>query len=376
MNYFPLDIVAPKDDGLNAVCGQAGIALYLVLWILLILTVIVGQFCYGIRVETKITSNFKESTQAYYIAHAGFISAVDFLMESKGSPWKIKKVGDNKPETDQEDKSTWRINSTPYRDEFGSGSYEVYIDNESGKININKANAALLKIMLASFEISDDQKNVIVDSILDWRDKDTRHRLHGAEYDYYKSMNKPYVCRDGDFQTVDELLFVRGVTEEMYYGGLKDIVTVSYINPLEGLPDWKIREFRDKGIINIGYDYSKININAATPAVLSSLPGMTKRAIDAIMSYRRNYDFNRMGELRGVVGDSVYDVVFRFLTLDSIPIYRIYAYGEVGKDGLKEGIEALVRISDGPNKSYKIYEWTDRIEKSLSDEAKEVDIDS
>ena len=71
---------------------------------------------------------------------------------------------------------------------------------------------------------------------MDWRDPDDFYRLNGAENDYYHSLSEPYECKNGDLDTIEELLLVRGVTTELYYGikkkdeegnvervGLKDI---------------------------------------------------------------------------------------------------------------------------------------------------------
>jgi general secretion pathway protein K len=56
--------------------------------------------------------------------------------------------------------------------------------------------------------------------------QDNAHRLNGAEDDYYRSLPEPYECRDGDFESVEELLLVRGVTREIFFDGLRDRVTV------------------------------------------------------------------------------------------------------------------------------------------------------
>ena len=93
------------------------------------------------------------------------------------------------------------------------------IGNESGKINLNHADAATLKMLLSAFDLDEDEKSVIADSILDWRDANDLHRLNGAEDEYYRSLKVPYECKDGDFDSVEELLLVRGVTEALFYGG-------------------------------------------------------------------------------------------------------------------------------------------------------------
>ena len=70
----------------------------------------------------------------------------------------------------------------------------------------------------------------IVDAILDWRDADHIKRLNGAERDYYRSA-RGYDPKDGFFDSVQELLLVKGVTADLFYGidgrpGLRDVVSV------------------------------------------------------------------------------------------------------------------------------------------------------
>ena len=55
--------------------------------------------------------------------------------------------------------------------------------------------------------------------MIDWWDAD--HDItgvNGAERDYYLSLDEPYECRDGDLPVIEELLLVKGVTEQIYYG--------------------------------------------------------------------------------------------------------------------------------------------------------------
>ncbi|MBN2291992.1 MAG: general secretion pathway protein GspK [Pirellulales bacterium] len=58
----------------------------------------------------------------------------------------------------------------------------------------------------------------IADSILDWLDEDDEPREFGAEADYYESLTPPYHPTNGPIRCLEELLFVRGITEEHLYG--------------------------------------------------------------------------------------------------------------------------------------------------------------
>ncbi len=63
-----------------------------------------------------------------------------------------------------------------------------------------------------------EQADIITDSILDWVDPDDLVNPFGAESEYYYSLPEPYPAKNGFFDVPEELLLVRGVTPEIYYG--------------------------------------------------------------------------------------------------------------------------------------------------------------
>ena len=59
---------------------------------------------------------------------------------------------------------------------------------------------------------------IAADSILDWVDRDDVTREMGAESEYYQNLRSPYRPRNRIPRSLDELLLVRGVTEQLLYG--------------------------------------------------------------------------------------------------------------------------------------------------------------
>jgi general secretion pathway protein K len=92
--------------------------------------------------------------------------------------------------------------------------------------------------------MEEPRRTILVDSIMDWRDPDDLHRINGAESDYYQSLPTSYSAKNGPFDTVEDLLWVRGVTTALFYGsgesgaapesgaivGLKQLFTVDSPN--------------------------------------------------------------------------------------------------------------------------------------------------
>lgn len=332
---------------INPLKNDVGIALFLVLWVLVLLSVIVGEFCHAMRTEVNITRNFKEMTESYYIAEAGLNRAVIELIKNGGKPFVTT---DEDQDTEATKKIKWRINFENPTIPYADGQFEVRIENEYGKINLNRADKALLRAMLGQFDLEDTEKDIIVDSILDWRDKDDLHRINGAEKDYYLSLENPYPCKNGDFDSVEELLLVRGVTSDIFYGGLKDMLTV-----YPDLPAGK------KGI-NTPKTQSRVNINSAPSQLLRSLPGMTDELVQSFMEYRKEKDITSMTDLFSILGAEVYQAVTPFVTLETVPYYTIKSMGSIQGSPVKRGIQILVNIDPKKEKPYHILQWIDRIE--------------
>lgn len=327
--------------------SERGIALFLVLWVMALLTVIAGEFCYFVRTEANITRNFKEETQTYYIAMSGLSFAIGELVVNELVPRQVK-APDGKEE--QED-IRLRINTDIPAIPFGDGQFKVERENESGKVNLNKAGAPLLKMMLSNFEIDDANKNIIVDSIMDWRDKDSLHRLNGAEDDYYLSLPQPYKSKNGDFTSIEELLLVRGVTPGIFYGGLKDMVAV-YQDKETGLAN----------LIRANFDFNKININAASPRMLRALPRMTEDVVQAIIKYREKKDFRSLTDLSLLVGSDIYAGISPYITLSLSPYYTIKSVGMLKDSQTREGVQAVVKIDRRLTKGYEVIQWIDGLE--------------
>lgn len=327
---------------------QNGIALFLVLWVLMLLSVIVGEFCSAMRTEVNITRNFKEQTQALYFAEAGLNRAIAELLKNGGRPMPVP--AENPDGTTEEDQIRWRINSSIGPIPFAEGGFEIRIENESGKVNLNRAGRPLLRLMLSSFELTDTEKDVIVDSILDWRDADDLHQLNGAENDYYRQLLQPYDCKNGDFDSVAELLLVRGVSKELFHGGLKFIISVAQKSEV------RITTRRRGKTKDSRFNYDRINLNAASPRMLLSLPQMTEELAQSIIEYRQEGDFISLGDLALIVGSDVYGEVSRFLTLQNTPYYTIQSIGRIDGSRAKKGVQVLLKLDVGEKNGYQILE--------------------
>lgn len=96
------------------------------------------------------------------------------------------------------------------------------ITDESAKLNLNTADEWQLLSLVTNATLGETEVDPqdIVDAILDWRDADKNERGEqtGTEGEYYRQLNHPYRVANKDFETVEELLLVKGVTAAILYG--------------------------------------------------------------------------------------------------------------------------------------------------------------
>lgn len=248
--------------------AEHGIALLMVLWILTILMVIVFSFSYMSRTETYATMSFKGGIEKKFLAEAGLERGIMELFYRQF--YRSQTI-------DIEGREIWKTDDTPYQGQVGDGLYTVRITDETAKVDINRVSEVVLKNLFLNLGVQAEEVDTIVDSIMDWKDPDDLHRLHGAESDYYMSLPNPYKARDADFDTLEELLLVKGMTPEILYG----------TNEKKGAIDFLTLHSRQ----------DDININSAPKEVLMSIPGITPGLADAIMERRKDAEIKDLGEI-------------------------------------------------------------------------------
>lgn len=118
---------------------------------------------------------------------------------------------------------------------LGAGEFSYRISDEAARLGLNASESTRLDRLLVALEVDRQQRDIINDSLQDWRDANELHRAHGAESDFYLTLPVPYRARNANLQDAAELLQIRGVTPELYFGaggrpGLGDLVTAVTVN--------------------------------------------------------------------------------------------------------------------------------------------------
>lgn len=187
-----------------------GSVLVIVLWISLGLVSLAIYFAQTTSLALKASDQRLAGLEAERVMEGAtrYISYVLANTEQRGLPPLIQNyLRDAVPVGDA---TFWLVGRDPQQVN-PNAPYFGLVD-ESSKLNLNTATQEMLELLPIP-GISE-----VAPAIVDWRDADSEVRTGGAEDETYLRLNPPYRCKNGNFETVDELRQVRGVTMEMLYG--------------------------------------------------------------------------------------------------------------------------------------------------------------
>ncbi len=177
-----------------------GLVIIAVLWTAVLLTVMAAVLGRKSRLDMKVCLARMESVRCKWAARAGIEKAMAVLQEDKAEN-----------ETDGL-LDLWSANDEDFNDVLLNRCwFSVQVIDEASKLNINTATKEQLLGLPYMVE-------EIADAIIDWRDTDDTPSGMGVESGYYESLLYGYLARNGPFRTIRELLLVKDVTEDLFYG--------------------------------------------------------------------------------------------------------------------------------------------------------------
>jgi general secretion pathway protein K len=222
--------------------GQGGIALIIVMWILTLLMLIASSFIHAMRTEINIVGNSVTKARLEAAAYAGVQRAILEMV---------------KPPQIQD---RWNTVGIPQSWSFNGQPMQVSILDESGKIDINVGNEALMRGLFRSQGATEEETIALMEAVLDWRDADSLKRPRGAEEAEYAAAGLAYAPANATFQSIEELRLVLGMTPALYQ--------------------------RLAPLITIYSRQAGINSQIASREVLRAIPGVTEAQLDEFLKQR------------------------------------------------------------------------------------------
>jgi general secretion pathway protein K len=307
---------------------NGGVAIVIVLWVVLVLSLLISGFAFTMHVETQVASYARKELKAEMLARSGVEVARMQLILGALSPTNSGFDALNQD---------WSTNELLYVDhELGDGIFNVKVTDEESKIPVNRVTDLQLKRLFGLLGVDAADGDVITDSILDWIDTDDLTRLNGAESDYYQSLSPPYRAKNAPLDRVEELLLIRGVTPELYQG-----TPATDTDPARpGLAE-----------VFTTMSSGSINVNTASAIVLQAL-GLDEAQVQAVLSRRDGADgipgteddlpFHSAEEFFAAIGnlDPATKLTAQALVTVNSSFFTVKSTGEVG--GVKRTILATL----------------------------------
>ena len=176
---------------------QQGMALIVVLWLIVLLSVMAAGHSRNVHTETRLASRQVEIAKARGMAEAG-INHVILEMLADGSSDEIP------------------IDGSVFAVDIYDEQVTLAVRRATGLVDLNAASAELLNAVLQACDVEEGRRPNIVDAILDWRDGDDLRHLNGIEDSDYLAAGVPWTSRDDAFMSIDELKYLPGIDQGLF----------------------------------------------------------------------------------------------------------------------------------------------------------------
>ncbi|MFA5689384.1 MAG: hypothetical protein WC959_09600 [Kiritimatiellales bacterium] len=254
---------------------RSGAALILALWILLIVSLIVGTFAFEMQLETRLIAAARKQFKAEQLALAGIEMAKAMLsFEEEEKPPQGEIIIYDDPMLNAAVQVANGV-SVKYTEALGDGEVILHIDFEESRRNIKKMSPDDWKMMFEMAGIPNTRWDEMIDCLEDWQDENELHRLNGAESDDPFYRERGYECKNAPVDMVDELLLIKHWSEEVLYGTPADEKTET---PIIGI-----------GKFLTTWGDGKVNPNSAVRDVLYTME-INEEMIEAILELRLGPD--------------------------------------------------------------------------------------
>ena len=284
--------IQPKSSGV----AQFGIALVIVMIAVTVLSVLAAAFAYSMKVETKLAQNSNSETELIWLGRSGvefarYILAQQSAIANEPYDGLNQKWAGGPGGIGTSNSVLAGISLRDYH--LGDGKFSITITDLERKYNVNSADQVALEQSLRLIGVDAGDASSIAASILDWIDADNNTHAGGAESPFYQSMDPPYFAKNQPIDDLSELLLVRGVTPEIYWGGVSsNHLRAAFQNKLGRVSPASEQTLYVAGLEDIFTPISngRININTASLTVLQMIPFVDEAIAAKIIELRAGPD--------------------------------------------------------------------------------------
>lgn len=209
------------------------------LWVLVILSLIVGSFAFEVNLEGMLVSHKRKKFRAEMMAFSGIEYAKAILdKQQDAKELEIEDMAEDRDGFMQAALYIKRGLSTSSTIEFkDGGKFTVTLESAEAGRNINMLTREQWLDIFEMANVPSTEWDAMIDCLQDWIDENDLHQLDGAESDdpFYEEAGYP--VKNGPLDSVEELLLVKNWGPDILYGkpadeesdqifGIADILTV------------------------------------------------------------------------------------------------------------------------------------------------------
>lgn len=321
---------------------QPGNILLTVLWIIVALVVLTLGLVSEASLDTERTQLQKERAQAYWYARSG-------IEQTKAI------FAANKTRAEEE----FQIQSL-YEHLFDRGGAFCVLESQASRMSVNSKDQEMWLQLFKLYGKTEEEALVLIEAILDWTDPDDDMNPNGAESAYYQSLTPPYFPRNGVFLSVEELLLVRGITEEMFFGTTIDGQQVPGLQEVLGMTPSTLRKF---------------DINSCSEEILMAFLELPREEVTPLVEARTEKRFESIPEAGQLLDLTKVALLEKFFTVSGGDQFKIRSTGFLNHSPVRYTMVEEVRYTGGPS-VFRILSHqdfsTDHIEaKGMSEQAHE-----
>ena len=314
-----------------------GSALLMVLWLMAALSAIGLAVASNVRGETERTETNVDDARSYFVARGAIERAALHVLWGRGY------AGDGSG-------PVYFVQGMPAMDlAFPDASVHVDIIPETSRLSLNSSKPEDLYRLLVVLGVPEDRATEIAAAIVDWRTPINPDQPSPFDA-FYLSQSPSFLPRHSSFQENEELLLVRGITPDLYYGSALD-------NTHAGLRDCVSAHEQGFGV----------DVNTAPAAVLQTI-GLGPADIQTLVRSRAEHpilDYKELAEIVQSLGPAG-----RRLQIGGRTMYTLRATARLrlpdGKlSDLRRTVAALVKFNlpgntDQKPVGFEVVRWYER----------------
>ena len=171
----------------NRTRKREGAALLIALWVILVLSLLVGSFAFDMHIESRITGYYRQRMKAGFASRGGVELAKLMVAESgKGAVSAETDIEDLlglEKEIAIADERLEKGASVVVKQAIGANMVELEIIPAESRWNVNMLTEEQWEVLLETTGVPQEDWDELLDAFYDWTDENDLVRLNGAESD-------------------------------------------------------------------------------------------------------------------------------------------------------------------------------------------------